>query len=148
MRFLDSLLFSLLLSMPLHSQHIEWILKNERHTVQRIRLPEFPMAAFGRKDDDTASVFAVAENLPRPDMRPYAEAYALLLRSLPFRRTTLYIRSDEWFILQSSFPVQGPFHSAAEPPPQEAFDRTGTVYCNPFKTEDVCVGVGLGLRRR
>ena len=79
--------------MPLHSQHIEWILKNERHTVQRIRLPEFPMAAFGRKDDDTASVFAVAENLPRPDMRPYAEAYALLLRSLPFRRTTLYIRS-------------------------------------------------------
>lgn len=254
MRISDSLILWLLLSIPLQSQHIEWVLENERYTVQRVRMPDdeveidsveasakktiaqipekdfislqffasstdrcfldtkgfhlgypgwaylfracrmtlpqlaevikwrggtilrhrigdtitnrildgtdpllfqssemslrlayiaFPGPAFGRKDDDTVDVFAVAEALPRRDMRPYREAYALLVRSLPFKRTTLYIRSDEWFILESTFPVQGPFNSTSKPPSEEAFDRTGIVYCSPYKTEDVCVAVGL-----
>lgn len=254
MRIFDSLLFLLSFSIPLQSQHVEWLLESERYMVQRIRMPDseleidsvenyakrimsqvpekefislqffasstdkcflnikgfhlgyqgwaylfracrmtlpqlaevikwrggtilrhrigdtittrildgtdplrfqssslslrlayiaFPGATFARKDDDTVDVFAVAEALPRRDMRPYGEAYALLLRSLPFRRTTLYFRSDEWFILESSFPVQGPFQSTVKPPSEEAFDRTGIVYCSPYKKDDVCVAVGL-----
>ncbi len=63
---------------------------------------------------------------------------ALLARRLPFRRATVCVRRDFWFIEEEGFPHFYPFSDGTEPPTEAEYHQSATMYCSYGWGNDAC----------
>ncbi len=65
----------------------------------------------------------------KPDVREGEEVVKMLARQLPFHRMTVNLRSDPWFATDNGFPDYHPFSHEGQPPTEEEYNSSPTVYC-------------------